>query len=66
MVGVGLIVNVIDWVGPVQLTPLPVYNGVKITCAVTGVELAFTAVNGEILPLPVAFKPMDGVLFTHE
>jgi hypothetical protein len=62
-VGLTVMVNVI--VVPVQLTPAFVYVGVTITVAVTGAVVLFTAVNELMFPLPLAAKPMEGVLFAQ-
>jgi hypothetical protein len=62
-VGLTVIVNVI--VVPVQVTPAFVYTGVTVTVATNGAVVLFVAENDPILPLPLAAKPIDGVLFTQ-
>ena len=52
-------------VGPVQGTPPLVKVGVTVIVAVTGEVPLFTAVNAAILPVPLAARPIEGVLFTQ-
>jgi len=40
-------------------------TGVAIMVAVTGLVPLFMALNDEISPIPVAGKPMEGILFTQ-
>ena len=56
-------VNVIG--APVQLVPPLVNTGVTVIVAVTGKLVALVAINEDILPVPAAAKPMDGVLFVQ-
>lgn len=49
---------------PVQVTPL-VYAGVTVIVAVTGVVPVLVAVNDGRLPVPLAARPIDGVLFVQ-
>ena len=64
-VGVGLtvIVNVIGV--PVHVTPPLVYEGVTVIVAVTGVVPVLVAVKLEILPEPLAARPIDGKLLVQ-
>ena len=39
--------------------------GVTVTVAITGAAVPLVAVKAAILPLPLAAKPIDGVLFTQ-
>ena len=50
---------------PVQLTPPLVITGVTVIVAVTAADVLFIAVNDAMLPLPLAARPIDGVLFTQ-
>ena len=50
---------------PVQVVPLVVSVGVTTIMAVTGALPVFTAVNEAILPVPLAARPIDGVLFVQ-
>lgn len=43
----------------------PLAVGVTVIVATTGLVPLLVAVKEEIFPLPLAPKPMDGVLFTH-
>ena len=52
-----VIVNV--WAVPVQ----PFADGVTVIVAVTGLDVAFVAVNAAILPEPLAARPNEVVLF---
>ena len=60
-VGVGLtmIVKVVGVPGQ------PFATGVTVMVAVTALAPAFVAVNAAILPVPLAAKPMLGVLFVQ-
>ena len=40
-------------------------TGVTVMVAVTGAVPAFVAVNEGILPVPLAARPMEGVLFVQ-
>ena len=62
-VGLTVIVKVIG--APVQLTPPLVNVGVTVIVAVTGKKPVLIATNGAILPVPVAARPMLGVLLVH-
>ena len=62
-VGLTVIVNVIGV--PTQLTPPLVYVGVTVIAAVTGALVALVAVKLAILPVPLAAKPIDGVLLVQ-
>lgn len=48
-----------------HVTPPFVNRGVTVMVAVIGAVLVFTAVNDEMLPVPLAANPMDGVLLLH-
>ena len=61
--GFTVIVNVIGV--PVQVTPPLVYDGVTVIVATTGVVPVFTAVNDAMLPVPLAARPIDVVLFVQ-
>ena len=51
---------------PVQVTPPPVYWGIIVIVATTGLALLFIAVNaGMPVPLPVAARPILVLLFAH-
>ena len=56
-------VNVL--LGPVHDTPSLVKVGVTVMVAITGAVPVFTATNDGILPLPLAARPIDVVLFVH-
>ena len=58
-----MIVNV--FTGPSHPTEPLVKRGMTVIVATTGVEPLFTAVKELILPLPVAAKPIEGVLLTQ-
>ena len=60
-VGVGLTVMVNVSVAPVQ----PVAVGVTVMVAVAGAVPVLVAVNAPILPVPLAARPMDVVLFVQ-
>ncbi len=64
-VGVGLtvIVNVIGV--PVQSVPPFRKLGVTVIVAVTGALVALVAVNDAMSPVPLAARPIDGVLLVH-
>lgn len=59
--GVGLIVIVYVFDVPVQ----PPLVGVTVMVAVTGVLPLFTAVNAGTVPVPLAARPMEGLLFVQ-
>ena len=61
-VGFTVIVKVVGV--PTQLTPL-VYVGVTVIVAVTGALPALVAVKLGILPVPLAARPIEGVLFVQ-
>ena len=65
-VGVGFTV-IVKVVGvPVQTAPPGiVYEGVTVTVAVTGVVPVLTPVNDGMLPVPLAAKPIEVLLFVH-
>ena len=48
-----------------QVTLPLVYAGVTVIVAVTGAVPLFVALNDAILPLPLAARPMEGVLFVQ-
>ena len=48
---------------PEHVTPPFVYRGDTVTVATTGAVPVFTAVNNPIVPVPLAARPIDGVLF---
>ena len=50
---------------PAQLTPPLVYVGDTVMVAVTGAVVAFAAVKLGRLPVPLAAKPMEVVLFVQ-
>ena len=50
---------------PVQLTPPLMKVGVTVIVAVTGVVPLFTAVKEGILPVPLAARPIAGVLLVQ-
>ena len=52
-------------VGPLQETLPPVNTGVTIMVAVAAVEPVLVAVKAAILPVPLAARPIDGLLFVH-
>ena len=60
-VGVGLTVMVKVWGAPAH----PLAVGVTVMVAVTGVVPVFTAVKAPMLPVPLAARPMEGVLFVQ-
>ena len=43
----------------------PLADGVTVIVAVTGALVEFVAVNAEMLPVPLAARPMDVVLFVQ-
>ena len=58
-----MMVNVL--LGPTQDTP-PFSNvGVTVMVAITGAVPVLIAANAAILPLPLAARPMDMVLFVQ-
>ena len=58
--GFTVMVNIVGV--PVQVTAPLVYEGVTVIVAVTGTAVALVAVNEPIFPVPLAARPMDGVL----
>ena len=64
-VGIGLtvIVNVLPV--PVQVVPALVKAGVTVIVAVTGLLVVLVATNAGILPVPLAAKPMELLLFVQ-
>ena len=50
---------------PLQVTPPLVKAGVTVMVAVTGAVVALVAVKLAILPVPLAARPMDGVLLVQ-
>ena len=56
-------VNVVG--APVQVAPPFVYDGVTVIVAVTGAFVALVALNDAMFPLPLAARPMEGVLFVQ-
>jgi hypothetical protein len=58
---VGLTVIVKDWEGPAQ----PLAEGVTVIVAVTGTLVLLMTVKALMSPLPLAARPMEGVLFVH-
>ena len=58
-----VIVNV--FAVPVHVTPLFVYDGITVMVAVMGALVVFIAVKDAILPVPLAARPIDGVLFVQ-
>ena len=62
-VAVGLTVIVKDWVLPGQLFPAFVKVGVTVIVATTGTEPELVAKKAEMLPVPLAARPMLVVLF---
>jgi hypothetical protein len=59
--GVGFTVIVNVPLVPVQ----PFADGVTVIVAVTGTEPVFAAANEDILPVPFAARPIDGVLLVQ-
>ena len=53
------------FVGPLQETLPPVNTGVTVMVAVTGDEPVFTAEKAAILPVPLAARPIEVLLFVH-
>ena len=51
--------------GVAVVPPGMVYEGVTVTVAVTGVVPVFTPVKEGILPVPLAARPMDVLLFVQ-
>ena len=62
-VGFTVIVNVVGV--PMQLTPALVKVGVTVTVAVTGEVPVFVPAKAAILPVPLAAKPIDVLLFVQ-
>jgi hypothetical protein len=60
-VAVGFTVMVNVFAAPVQ----PFAVGVTVIVAVTGALVVFTPLNEGIFPVPLAARPMDGVLFVQ-
>ena len=51
---------------PVKVRTLaPLVAGLTVMVAVTGVPPVFTALNEAIFPIPLAARPIDGVLFVQ-
>jgi hypothetical protein len=44
---------------PGQVTLLKIYCGVTVMVAITGTEPAFNVVNGAMLPVPLAPRPIE-------
>ena len=65
-VGVGFTVIVNVCIIPGQFKLLPVKIGWTVIVAVTGEFVVFWALKLVILPIPVAAKPIEGVLLDHE
>ena len=63
--GVGLMVKIKPCETPEHVSPFTVEFGVTTTCAFNGESDGLMAVNGLILPLPEAAKPIPGVLFVQ-
>ena len=63
--GTGLTVMVKVFAGPSQVIPPLVRRGVTVIVATTGCVPLFIPVNGIILPVPLAARPMDGSLFVQ-
>lgn len=64
-IGVGLTVMVNVRGVPVQVTPPLVKLGVTVMVATTGVCVVFTAVKAAMLPVPLAARPIEGVLLVQ-
>ncbi len=65
-VGLGFTVTVNVFVGPVQnMVPESKYRGVTVMVAVTGDVEVFVAMNELISPVPLAARPIPGVLLAH-
>jgi hypothetical protein len=64
-VGVGLTVIVKVRGVPVQVVPPLVKLGVTVIVAVTGDVPVLTAANEAMLPVPLAAKPIEVVLFVQ-
>ena len=52
-------------VGPLHVTPALVYVAVTTIVATTGLTVLFTALKEGILPVPLAGKPIEGVVFVQ-
>ena len=50
---------------PGQEVPPTVYTGVTVIVATKGVVPGFCAIKADILPLPLAARPIAGVLFVQ-
>jgi len=50
---------------PKQVMPLALYSGVTVIVATMGAFPVLKAVKAAILPIPLAARPMEGVLFIH-
>jgi len=64
-VGLGFTVMVKVVEAPVQVTPAFVKEGVTVMVATTGAVPAFRVVNEAMLPVPLAARPIAGVLFVQ-
>jgi hypothetical protein len=64
-VAVGLTVIVKALAGPTQLRPPAANVGVTVIVAVAGAVPLFKAVKATMLPVPVAAKPIDGLLLVQ-
>src|SRR5690348_16318802 len=64
-VGVGCTVIVNVCVGPLQVNAPKVYFGVTVSVAMTGLVVAFAAVNVGTFPVPLAPRPIEVVLFVQ-
>lgn len=62
-VGLTVMLNVMGM--PTQLEVPFTNDGVIVMSAITGTAPVLVTVNGSMLPLPVAGKPMDGALFVQ-
>lgn len=50
---------------PVQVTPPIVFCGVMVMLAMTGAAVGLVATKDGMLPVPVAARPMDGLLLVQ-
>ena len=50
---------------PVQVNPVPVNEGVTVILEVTGALVTLVAVKEEMLPVPLAAKPIAGFELTQ-
>jgi hypothetical protein len=64
-IGLELIVNVNDCGKPGQVKFVPVYCGVTFTVAMIGEVPVLMAVNGVIVPVPLAARPIPLVEFVQ-